>query len=143
MTWTHATSVSLPFTHHVWEHICKVVKRTGSREEHEAELALALDAFLKRAARKEKLSATERRVVAKSRAAGAVPVPQGELNVLDVPAPSFGLAGVYTEPDLDDDTAPDEDDDFADVLNDGTVPGPAATGCGLLAGADGEDQWLP
>jgi len=141
--WIHATSVSLPFTHHVWEHIRKVVQRTGSREEHEAELALALDAFLKRAARKENLSATERRVVAKSRAAGAVPVPEGELNVLDVPAPSFALAGVYSEPDLDDDTVPDEGEGFADGLNDETATGPAATGCGLLADADGEDQWLP
>jgi transposase InsO family protein len=143
VAWIHATSVSLPFTHHVWEHICKVVERTGSREEHEAELVLALDAFLKRAARKEKLSATERRVVAKSRAAGAVPVPEGELNVLDVPAPSFALAGVYAAGDLDDDTVPDEDDDFADGLNDEPAAGPAATGCGLLADAGGEDQWLP
>ncbi|MFJ8787319.1 Mu transposase C-terminal domain-containing protein [Streptomyces sp. NPDC102476] len=142
VAWIHATSVGLPFTHHVWEHICKVVQRTGSREEHEAELALALDAFLKRAARKEKLSAA---AVAKSRASGAVPVPvpAGELHVLDVPAPSFGLAGVYAVPDLGDDTVPDEDNDFADGHNDGTATGPAATGCGLLADADEEDQWLP
>ncbi|MDG5808566.1 transposase [Streptomyces ossamyceticus] len=142
VAWIHATSVSLPFTHHVWEHICKVVERTGSREEHEVELALALDAFLKRAARKEKLSASERRVVAKSRAAATVPVPEGELNVLDVPAPSFALTGVYTEPDLDDDTVPDEDDDVTDELDSHTASSPATEGCGLLADAGGEDQWL-
>ncbi|MEU9348016.1 transposase [Streptomyces sp. NPDC048278] len=142
--WIHATSVALPFTHHVWEHICKAVERTGSYEEHEAELALALDAFLKRAARKDDLSATEKRVVAKSRAAGAVPVPAGAVDVLDVPAPSFGLAGVYAAPDTDDDTVPDEDDDAFDVPGDDAEAGPAADGSGLFTDTEGEDdQWLP
>lgn len=145
--WVHATSVSLPFTHHVWEHICKVVERTGSREEHEAELALALDRFLKKAAGKEKLSAAERRVVAKSRASGAVPVPGGELNVLDVPAPSFGLAGFYAVPDLDDDTVPAEGDECDDVFDDSPDDSWEAGGLGgslvLSDTAQEEDQWLP
>ncbi|WP_438453351.1 transposase [Streptomyces asiaticus] len=142
--WIHATSVSLPFTHHVWEHICKVVTRTGSREEHEAELALALDSFLKRAAGKEKLSAAERRVVAKSRASGAVSVPAGEVNVLDVLAPSFGLAGVYAAPDVDDETVPDEDDDEFGFLEDESEAGQATGGSLILSDTDLEDdQWLP
>lgn len=133
--WIHATSVSLPFTHHIWEHICKVVERTGSREEHEAELTLTLDRFLRRAARKEKLSAVERRVVAKSRASGAVPVPAGEVNVLDVPAPSFGLAGVYAAPDVDDETVPDEDDDIFGLPDE-----PSLIVSDLIPE---DDQWLP
>ncbi|MFF3467579.1 transposase [Streptomyces sp. NPDC002619] len=151
VAWIHATSVGLPFTHHIWEHICKVVERTGSREQHEAELALALDRFLKRAARKEKLSAAERRAVAKSRAAGAVPVPEGELNVLDVPAPSFGLAGVYAVPDIDDETVPDENEDGGVDEGDDVFGSPddawgaRRPGGGLvLDEADPEDdQWLP
>ncbi|WCL83154.1 transposase [Streptomyces sp. JCM 35825] len=142
VAWIHTTSVALPFTHHVWEHICKVVERTGSREEHEAELALALDAFLRRAAGKEELSTVERRVMAKSRASETtVPVPAGEINVLDVLAPSFGLAGVYAAPDPDDETLPDEDEDEdEDGLEAGHVPG----GSLVLSDQDlEEDQWLP
>jgi hypothetical protein len=148
--WIHATSVGLPFTHHVWEHLCKVTERTGSREEHEAALALALDGFLKRAARKEKLSAVERRVAAKSRASGAVPVPAGELNVLDVPAPSFGLAGVYAAPDLDDDTVPDaydggdESEDIFGSPDEELEAGRSAGGWHVLGDTEAEeDPWLP
>ncbi|MGX1364690.1 transposase InsO family protein [Streptomyces canus] len=150
VAWIHATSVGLPFTHHVWEHICKVVERTGSREEHETELALALDDFLKRAARKEKLSAAERRVAAKSRASGAVPVPAGGLNMLDVPAPSFGLAGVYAVPDLDDDTVPDAydgGDEVEDILgspDEELAAGRSDVGCHVLGDMEAEeDPWLP
>ncbi|WP_225882139.1 transposase [Streptomyces aureocirculatus] len=150
VAWIHATSVGRPFTHHVWEHICKVVERTGSREEHEAALVLALDGFLKRAARKEKLSTAERRVVAKSRASGAVPVPAGELNVLDVPAPSFGLAGVYAVPDLDDDTVPDtydggdEGEDIFGPRDDELEAGRSAGGCHILGDTEAEEgPWLP
>ncbi|MFJ2607957.1 transposase [Streptomyces sp. NPDC087425] len=150
--WIHATSVSLPFTHHVWEHIRKVIERTGSREEHEGELALALDQFLKRAARKEKLSAAERRAVAKSRASAPVPVPAGGLSVLDVPAPSFGLAGVYAVPDPDDETVPEEcgDEDEAVDVEDGVSNSPddaRRPGGGPVLDvdeADPEDEtWLP
>ncbi|MET8978987.1 transposase [Streptomyces sp. NPDC004539] len=143
LPWIHATSVSLPFTHHVWEHICKVVERTGSREEHEAELALALDRFLKKAAGKEKMSATERRVVAKSRASGAVQVPAGEVNILDVPALSFGLAGVYAAPEIDDETVPDEDDE--DFCLPGDEPKAVEGDGGSLVLNDAvaeDDQWL-
>ena len=143
VAWIHATSVALPFTHHVWEHICKVAERTGSREEHEAELALALDAFLRRAAGKEKLSSVERRVMAKSRASEAVPVPAGEISVLDVLAPSFGLAGVYAAPDPDDETLPDEDDDEG-IAGDGPEAGHVSGGSLILSDQDlEEDQWLP
>ncbi|WP_327707073.1 transposase [Streptomyces decoyicus] len=142
VAWIHATSVALPFTHHVWEHICKVVERAGSREEHEAELALALDAFLRRAAGKEKLSSVERRVMAKSRASEAVPVPAGEISVLDVLAPSFGLAGVYAAPDPDDETLPDEDGD--EDVDDGPEAGHVSGGSLILSDQDlEEDQWLP
>ncbi|MEU7640796.1 transposase [Streptomyces sp. NPDC039016] len=144
LPWIHATSVSLPFTHHVWEHICKAVQRTGSRQEHEAELALALDLFLKKAAGKEKLSAAERRVVAKSRASGAVPVPAGEVNVLDVPAPSFGLAGIYAEPDIDDETVPDDErDDVFDSPDDVWETGRLGGSLVLNDTDPEEDQWLP
>ncbi|MFF5372833.1 transposase [Streptomyces sp. NPDC013187] len=147
VAWIHATSVALPFTHHVWEHICKVVERTGSREEHEAELALALDRFLRKAAGKEKLSAAERRVVAKSRASGAVPVPEGGLDVLDVPAPSFGLAGFYAMPDVDDETVPDEDegDDAFDLSDDELETSRSAGGSFICNDTDPEmnDPWLP
>ncbi|MFC9227441.1 transposase [Streptomyces decoyicus] len=137
VAWIHTTSVALPFTHHVWEHIYKVVERTGSREEHEAELALALDAFLRRAAGKEKLSSVERRVMAKSRASEAVPVPAGEISMLDVLAPSFGLAGVYAAPDPDDETLPDED------VGDGPEAGHVSGGSLILSDQDlEEDQWL-
>lgn len=143
LPWIHATSVGLPFTHHVWEHICKVVERTGSREEHEAELALALDQFLKRVAGKESMSATERRVVAKSRASGAVQVPSGEVNVLDVPSLSFGLAGVYASPDVDDETVPDEDDDLG-LPDDESEADDSEGGSFAPGGAELEDdQWLP
>ncbi|WP_405773674.1 transposase [Streptomyces sp. NBC_00859] len=109
--WIHATRVSLPFTHHVWEHICAVVERTASRDEHEAQLALALDDFLKRASKKEtKLSRRERRVVAKSHAAQTLAAPAAELDLLSAPTLSFGLAGVYEAPEVDDETVPDEDD---------------------------------
>lgn len=142
VAWIHTTSVALPFTHHVWEHIYKVVERTGSREEHEAELALALDAFLRRAAGKEKLSSVERRVMAKSRASEAVPVPAGEISMLDVLAPSFGLAGVYAAPDPDDETLPDEDGD--EDVGDGPEAGHVSGGSLILSDQDlEEDQWLP
>ncbi|MGX1975810.1 transposase [Streptomyces kronopolitis] len=141
VAWIHTTSVALPFTHHVWEHIYKVVERTGSREEHEAELALALDAFLRRAAGKEKLSSVERRVMAKSRASEAVPVPAGEISMLDVLAPSFGLAGVYAAPDPDDETLPDEDGD--EDVGDGPEAGHVSGGSLILSDQDlEEDQWL-
>ncbi|MCR8575902.1 transposase [Streptomyces sp. Isolate_219] len=142
VAWIHTTSVALPFTHHVWEHIYKVVERTGSREEHEAELALALDAFLRRAAGKEKLSSVERRVMAKSCASEPVPVPAGEISVLDVLAPSFGLAGVYAAPDPDDETLPDEDGD--EDVGDGPEAGHVSGGSLILSDQDlEEDQWLP
>ncbi|WP_197287614.1 transposase [Streptomyces apocyni] len=142
--WIHATAVSLPFTHHIWQHICKVVKRTGSREEHEAELALALDDFLKRASGKGELSRSERRVVAKSRASGAVPVPAGGPDVLSTPTLSFGLAGVYAAPELDDDTVPDEDDDLS-VSSDGEQDADqVADGSSILDDTSREnDLWLP
>lgn len=137
--WIHATSVSLPFTHHVWEHICEVVERTGSRGEHEAELAQALDRFLRKAAGKEKLPAAARRVVAKSRAAGAVPVPAGHVDTLDVPTLSFGLAGIYAAPEDDDETVPDEDDDVFSIPDGGLGGGSLIVGDAALE----DHQWLP
>ncbi|MFJ7146677.1 hypothetical protein ACIQVT_00360 [Streptomyces sp. NPDC100445] len=115
------------------------------REEHEAELALALDAFLRRAAGKERLSTVERRVMAKSRASETVSVPAGEINVLDVLAPSFGLAGVYAAPDPDDETLPDEDGDGdGEVVGDGPGTGDISGGSLILSDQDlEEDQWLP
>ncbi|MGW7283134.1 transposase [Streptomyces sp. NPDC054844] len=142
--WIHATSVGLPFTHHVWEHICKTVARTASRDDHEAELALALNDFLKRAAGKGRLSAPERRIVAKSRAAGAVPVPEGGLDVLGVSPLSFGLAGVFLEPDSQDETVPDQDaDEDAAFLEEEAAP-EAQLGSSILTDTNLEqDQWLP
>lgn len=144
VAWIHATSISLPFTHHIWEHICTVVERTGPREEHEAELALALDRFLRKAAGKEKLSAAERRVVAKSRASGAVAVPESEVNILDVPTFSFGLAGVYAAPETDDETIPEEDDDVFASPDDERETEQGDGGSLVLSDMPAEDdQWLP
>lgn len=143
--WIHATQASQPFTHHVWEHLCKVVERTGAREEHEARLALALDDFLKRASGNGKLSRREQRVVAKSRAVQTLAVPAAGLDLLSAPTLSFGLAGVYEAPELDDETLPDEDDDVLAGL-DGALLGdaPAASGsCAVRTDASAEeDQWL-
>ncbi|MGW1278858.1 transposase [Streptomyces tsukubensis] len=141
--WIHSTSVNLPFTHHVWEHICKVTERTGSRAEHEEQLALALDGFLKRAARKKDLTRTERKVMAKSRASGAdmVPAPAGEPNLLDTPTLSFGLAGVFQAPDWDDETVPDEDDECV-VLGQNAETAVEAT-CILDDPTQENDLWLP
>ncbi|MBK0372650.1 DDE-type integrase/transposase/recombinase [Streptomyces sp. RB110-1] len=142
--WIHATQVSQPFTHHVWEHLCKVVERTGARDEHEAQLALALDDFLKRASGHGHLTRREQRVVAKSRASQTLAVPAAELDVLSAPTLSFGLAGVYDAPDIDDETVPDEDDD---VLAD--LDGPAQADVSAVPGISvrtdtsaQEDQWL-
>ncbi|WP_327350288.1 transposase [Streptomyces sp. NBC_01304] len=137
--WIHATSVSLPFTHHIWQHICATVQRTASREEHEGQLALALDDFLKRASGKGGLSRTERRVMATSRACGAVPVPASELDVLSTPTLSFGLAGVYAAPEIDEEIIPDEDDEGPSP-----VGSPVADGSLLLTDTDPqENPWLP
>ncbi|MBY8844581.1 transposase [Streptomyces sp. SP2-10] len=145
VSWIHATSVSLPFTHHVWEHICRTITPAGSREEHEAELALALDNFLKRASGKAKLSASERRVVAKSRASGAVPVPVPEsgLDVLGVSALSFGLAGVFDEADVDDETVPDEANDVYPPDSDEAEADQSVDDSRILTDTNVEqDQWL-
>ncbi|MEU3401987.1 Mu transposase C-terminal domain-containing protein [Streptomyces filamentosus] len=141
--WIHATSVSLPFTHHVWEHICKVTKRTESRAEHEAQLVVALDDLLRRAARKKKLTGAEGRAVAKSRSAGAlVGAPASEPNVLDTPTLSFGLAGVFAAPELDDETIPDEDDDL--LLAAGQDLADPSDGSLVLDDTSREsDLWLP
>jgi hypothetical protein len=143
--WIHTTAVSLPFTHHIWEHICKVTERTGSREEHESQLALALDDFLKRAAGKARLTRAEQRAVARSCSSGAelVPVAAGEVDVMSVPALSFGLAGVYAAPEFDDETVPDEDDDLL-LPADGQDPAEAADGSSILDDVNREnDLWLP
>ncbi|MFD4318980.1 transposase [Streptomyces sp. NPDC058548] len=143
--WIYATAVSRPFTHHVWEHICRVTERTGSREEHEEKLVLELDTFLKRAAGKAKLSKTERRVIAKSRASGAerVPVPAGELDVLSAPTLSFGLAGLFSEPAFEDDTVPDEEDDDG-LSDDGDEDlRDVADGSCVLDDTQEDDLWLP
>ncbi|MFB7344758.1 transposase [Streptomyces hydrogenans] len=142
--WIHATSISLPFTHHIWEHICKVTERTESRAEHEEQLVLALDDLLRRASRKKKLTRTEKRAVAKSRASGAdlVPVPASATNVLDTPTLSFGLAGVYEMPEPDDETVPDEDDSLLVVAEQESAE--AADGSSILDDTDQEDDlWLP
>ncbi|MCM1950404.1 transposase family protein [Streptomyces sp. G2] len=141
--WIHATSVSLPFTHHVWEHICKVTERTESRAKHEEQLVWALDDLLKRAARKKKLNRSEQRAVAKSRASGAdiVPVAAGEPNVLDTPTLSFGLAAVYEAVDRDDESVPDEEDDLLVAAEDLAE---AADGSSILDdNAQEEELWLP
>ena len=109
-----------------------------------AELALALDRFLRKAAGKEKLSAAERRVAAKSRASGAVAVPESEVNILDVPTFSFGLAGVYAAPETDDETIPEEDDDVFASPDDERETEQGDGGSLVLSDMPAEDdQWLP
>ncbi|MGW0313996.1 transposase [Streptomyces flavidovirens] len=142
--WIYATQVSQPFTHHVWEHICKVVERNGPREEHEAQLALALDDLLKRASGQGRLSRKERRAVARSRAAGAVTAPGSELDVLSAPTLSFGLAGVYAAPEIDDETVPDEDDALLAPVEDMPDTLEVADGSSILTDTSPEgDPWLP
>ena len=47
--WIHREAVLAPFGDHTWQHIKNAVPRRAGREEHEAELAHALDELLRRA----------------------------------------------------------------------------------------------
>jgi hypothetical protein len=71
-----------------------------------------------------------------------VPVPAGEPNVLDTPALSFGLAGVYVAPECDDETVPDEDDDLLAAAEQDLAE--AMDGSSILDDTTREDDlWLP
>lgn len=145
--WIHAGEVSLPFTHYIWRHIRRVVERTGNYEEHEQELALALDDLLRRVSKRDG-SATrrERRVVARAHASQALAAPPAALDVLQSPTLSFGLTGAFTAPDEDDETLPDEDDDFPGVDeepgNDGTVSAGQASSSIRNDATVEDDPWL-
>lgn len=110
--WIHAGEVSLPFTRYIWQHIRRVTEPVAGREEHEKELARALDDLLRRVAGRDKAATgTEKRIVAKARATASLAAPEATLDVLSAPTLSFALAGA-TAADEDDETVPDEDDDL-------------------------------
>lgn len=139
--WIHAGAVMLPFTHHTWQHIRRVVECRGSYEEHEAELAHALDDLLRRVSQlRAKTTKAERRVVAKSRANQHLAVPPTELDALSTPGIEFTLSGTGggAALDEDDETLPDEDDELLD-----TDPQPGFPGASVRDDTLPEDSsWL-
>lgn len=147
--WIHAGEVSLPFTRYTWQHIRRVVERTSTYEEHEKELARALDDLLRRVARRDgSASRREKRVVATTRATQPLAaVPPAAVDVLQSPTLSFGLTGVFAAPDEDDETVPDEDDDFLGTDEDwdddtpDTLTGPAGSSIRNDATTE-DDLWL-
>ncbi|MFE6162141.1 Mu transposase C-terminal domain-containing protein [Streptomyces sp. NPDC056486] len=137
--WIHAGEVALPFTHHTWQHIRRVVKRRDGYEDHEAKLARALDDLLRRVSRLHtQATKAERRVVAKSRANQHLAVPPAALDALGSPGIQFTLAGAGAALDEDDETVPDEDDELLD-----TDPQPGCPGASVRDDTLQEDpSWL-
>ncbi|WP_399142889.1 hypothetical protein Q3A86_36425 [Streptomyces sp. NBUA17] len=60
--------------------------------------------------------------------------------MLGVCAPSFGLAGLFTEPDTEDETVIGEDDNF--FLEQATPAAPSGTDSILIDTNVEQDQWL-
>jgi hypothetical protein len=125
--WIHRERVSLPFTDFTWRHIRGVVERRTDRDEHEQQLAQALDRLLRRAGNGEG-TRRERTVAARAGAAASLaqrtPHQQGPPDLLAAPTLSYGLVGAFTPTGLDEndgEEAPageefedgwDEDDDL-------------------------------
>lgn len=109
--WIHRERVSLPFTDFTWRHIRAVVERRGDRDEHEQQLAQALDRLLRRAGNGEG-TRRERTVAARASASASLavpsPHPQEPPDLLTAPTLSYGLVGAFTPPSLD---GPDSEED--------------------------------
>lgn len=103
--WIHRERVSLPFTDFTWRHIRSTVQRRSDRDEHEQQLAQALDRLLRRAGNGEG-SRRERTVAARAGAAASLarPAPhrQDPPDLLAAPALSYGLVSAFAPAGLDD-----------------------------------------
>ncbi|MEU2577468.1 transposase [Streptomyces anulatus] len=111
--WIHKERVSLPFTDFTWRHLRATVERRGDRDEHEQQLAQALDRLLRRAGNGEG-TRRERTIAARASAAaslaGPAPNQQEPPDPLTAPTLSYGLVGAFTPVSLDE---PD-DEEFED-----------------------------
>lgn len=118
--WIHRERVSLPFTDFTWRHIRAIVERRGDRDEHEQQLAQALDRLLRRAGNGEG-TRRERTVAARASAAaslaGPAPHQQEPHGLLTAPTLSYGLVGAFTPTGLDEHDG--EDEPAAEEFEDG------------------------
>jgi hypothetical protein len=156
--WIHATEVTLPFTDFTWNHIRKTIQRTTDREEHELELARALNALLKRASAGHG-TPRERTVAARAAASATLvhlPAPVSGLDVLATPTLTGTAPADTGEPDLDEDW-PDEDEELITFLDPDDEDSPEGEDLGESEAAPptrrrgtaiindtrkGPDQWL-
>ncbi len=116
--WVHAGAVRRPFTAFTFDHVRRTVERRHGREEHEAAIAQALDALLRRASQGLG-SKRERTVAARAQAAAQMTDPSPATTPQPWPAPlapgaSFGLPGTFTLP-LEDDGGWESDDSLDDL----------------------------
>lgn len=116
--WVHAGAVRRPFTAFTFDHVRRTVERRHGREEHEAAIAQALDALLRRAGQGLG-SKRERTVAARAQAAAQMTDPSPATTAQQWPAPlapgaSFGLPGSFTVP-LQDADGWDADDNLDDI----------------------------
>ncbi|MEU5247380.1 transposase [Streptomyces asoensis] len=135
--WVHAGAVRRPFTAFTFDHVRRTVERRHGREEHEAAIAQALDALLRRASQGLG-SRRERTVAARAQAAAQMTDPSPATTPQHWPAPlapgaSFGLPGSFTVP-LQDADGWDTDDSLDDLEDD-----PDGEDYLLAALADGPD----
>lgn len=118
--WVHAAAVRRPFTAFTFDHVRRTVQRRQGREEHEAAIAQALDALLRRAgqglgSRRERTVAARAQAAAQMTGPSPITAPQQRSAPL-APGASFGLPGSFTLPhqDLDGWDADDSTDDTED-----------------------------
>jgi hypothetical protein len=116
--WVHAGAVRRPFTAFACDHVRRTVERRQGREEHEAAIAQALDALLRRASQGLG-SRRERTVAARAQAAAQMTDPSPATAPQQWPAPlapgaSFGLPGSFTVP-LEDGDGWDTADSLDDI----------------------------
>ncbi|MFJ8547287.1 hypothetical protein ACIRFH_36030 [Streptomyces sp. NPDC093586] len=135
--WVHAEAVRRPFTAFTFGYVRRTVERREGREEHEAAIAQALDALLRRASQGLG-SRRERTVAARAQAAAQMTDPSPATAPQQCPAPlapgaSFGLPGSFTVP-LEDGDRWDTDDSLDDIEDD-----PDGEDYLLAALADGQD----
>ncbi|MEV6726186.1 transposase [Streptomyces xanthochromogenes] len=145
--WVHAGAVRRPFTAFTFDHVRRTVERRHSREEHEAAIAQALDALLRRAGQGLG-SRRERTVAARAQAAAQMTAPSPATTPQQWPAPlapgaSFGLPGSFTAP-LPDDGGWDTDESLDDVEDnrddEDYLLAALADGQGAAAGSAGEAE---
>ncbi|MFF4673835.1 transposase [Streptomyces sp. NPDC001279] len=133
--WVHAEAVRRPFTAFTFDHVRRTVERRHGREEHEAAIAQALDALLRRASQGLG-SRRERTVAARAQAAAQMtdpsPAPPAAVACASRGA-SYGLPGSFAAP-LEDADGWDTDDSLDDLEDD-----PDGEDYLLAALADGQD----